>query len=172
MLSACHVAPRGSGAVTVADLLLRQGTMAVLGTQVPVDVRHNSILLTRLFLYLAESQANNESYFTLLEAWQHVQRSNGVNDILWGNNNLSEWGLHRRPDGSWILGEFMTRKSVGQLHDGSIYSDTERVLGEMADEEGMGDRVRGWFRRPGYIPETLFYMFVGMPERIYLRDIA
>ena len=31
ILSACHVAPRGTGAVSVADMLLREGALAVLG---------------------------------------------------------------------------------------------------------------------------------------------
>jgi len=26
------------------------------------------------------------------------------------------------------------------------------------------------FRQPGYIPETLFYVMFGQPERVYLRD--
>ena len=52
ILSACYVAPRGSGAVSITDLLLREGAVAVLGTQVPVDVYHNAVLMTRFFYYI------------------------------------------------------------------------------------------------------------------------
>jgi CHAT domain-containing protein len=55
LLSACHVSPRGAGSVTVVDLLLRAGATAVLGTMVPVDVRHNSILMARLLLHISGS---------------------------------------------------------------------------------------------------------------------
>jgi len=61
----------------------------------------------------------------------------------------------------------MSVRSVGQLRN--IYRDTERVLGEIADDLGMGSKVRNWFQRPGYVPESLFYVFAGKPERIYLR---
>ena len=169
ILSACHVAPRGAGAVSITDLVLRQGALAVLGTQVPVDVGHNAILITRLFLYLAETLANREGYSTLLEAWHHVQRSNAINDVLYGNSQLRKWGLGSKTDGSWVLGDFMESRSAGKIRRGHVYSDTERLLGEMADEQGIGEKVRNWFRRPGYVPESLFYVFAGMPERVYLR---
>ena len=168
ILSACHVAPRGAGAVGITDILLRQGALAVLGTQVPVDVGHNAILLTRLFLYLAETLARREDYSTLLDAWHHVQTSNAVNDILYGNSRLRDWGLRHGRDGSWILGEFMDSKSRGRIRRGYVYQDTEGVLGEMADERGLGEKVRNWFRNPGYMPESLFYVFAGMPDRVHL----
>jgi len=169
ILSACHVAPRGAGVVSITDLLLRQGAHAVLGTQVPVDVRYNSILLTRLFVYLSETLMNREGYSTLLDAWHHVQTSNAVNDILNGNRQLSNWGLRHDADGNWVLGEFMESKSKGRIRLGHVYQDTEQVLAEMADERGIGQKVRGWFRQPGYVPESLFYVFAGTPERIHLR---
>jgi hypothetical protein len=170
ILSACHVAPRGLGPVSITDLLLRQGALAVLGTQVPVDVRRNTLLMARLFLYLAEALARRESFSTLLDAWHFIQMSNPVYDILHGSKALNDWGLTRVADGNSVLGEFLDVKSRGQLHRGNLYLDTERVLGEIADEQGIGDKVRNWFRRPGYLPETLFYVMTGKPERVYLRE--
>ena len=38
----------------------------------------------------------------------------------------------------------------------------------MADERGLGEKVRNWFRNPGYMPESLFYVFAGMPDRVHL----
>jgi hypothetical protein len=31
-----------------------------------------------------------------------------------------------------------------------MYADTEEALGAIADDMGLGDRVRSWFRNPGY----------------------
>ena len=169
ILSACHVAPRGAGAVTVADLLLREGAVAVLGTQVPVDVAHNAILMGRLFVYVTEVMAQREEHATLLEVWHRVQTSNAINDILNGSNSLHSWGRSMAASGRPVLVEFMSVRSTGQLQMGHIYKDTERVLGAIADDQGEGERVRNWFRSPGYVPESLFYLFIGRPEHIYLR---
>jgi hypothetical protein len=172
ILSACHVAPRGLGPVSVADLLLRQGALAVLGTQVPVDVRRNALLMARLFLYLAETVARRETFSTLLDAWHFIQMSNPIYDILHGSKALNDWGLTRVVGGNSVLAEFLDTRSRGQLRRGNLYLDTERVLGGIAEEQGIGDKVRNWFRRPGYLPETLFYVMTGKPERIYLREPA
>jgi hypothetical protein len=170
ILSACHVAPRGIGPVSIADLLLRQGALAVLGTQVPVDVTRNALLMARLFLYLAETLVRRESFSTLLDAWHFIQMSNPVYDVLNGSRALYDWGLTHVADGRSVLEEFLGVRSAAQLHRGNLYRDTERVLSEIADEQGLGDKVRNWFRQPGYVPETLFYVMVGKPERVYLRD--
>jgi hypothetical protein len=172
ILSACHVAPRGLGPVSIADLLLRQGALAVLGTQVPVDVMRNALMMARLFLYLAETLVRRESFSTLLDAWHFIQMTNPVYDIIRGSKALSDWGQTHVTDGNSVLGEFLDVRSKGQLHRGNVYLDTERVLGQIADGQGVGDKVRNWFRRPGYLPETLFYVMAGKPERIYLREPA
>ena len=65
----------------------------------------------------------------------------------------------------------MIAESAGRLRTGRIYDDTEYVLGEIADNQGNGARVRNWFERPGYVPESLFYVFAGRPERVYLRPL-
>jgi hypothetical protein len=106
ILSACHVAPRGLGPVSIADLLLRQGALAVLGTQVPVDVRRNALLMARLFLYLAEALAKRESFSTLLDLWHFIQMSNPVYDILHGSKAFNDWGLTQLANGNSVLGEF------------------------------------------------------------------
>jgi hypothetical protein len=149
--------------------LLRQGAYAVLGTQVPIDVTHNATLMSRLFLYLAETLANRESFATLLDAWHHVQVSNVVHDVIDGNRFLQEWGRRGGPEESPI-GEFKLVRSVGRIRLRHLYSDTEQVLGEIAEGQGMGDKVRNWFRNPGYVPESLFYVFVGTPESVYLGN--
>jgi CHAT domain len=173
LLSACHVAPRGTGTVSITDLLLREGAVAVLGTQIPVDVRSNAMLMMRLLVNVAEVIAGRrESHSTLLDVWHHVQTSNAVNDILSGSESLEAWGMSPTASGVPVIQELMGVRSAGRLGTGDIYADTERILGELADEQGNGPRVRNWFRHPGYVPESLFYVFAGSPERVYLRSLA
>jgi len=122
-----------------------------------------------LFLYLAESIEKREGYRNLLDAWHHVQGSNAVNDVLYGNKGLRNWGLRPDVDGVTVLRRFMETEATGRIRRNHTYSDTEVVLGEIADKQGIGDKVRNWLRRPGYIPESLFYIFAGQPERVHLR---
>jgi CHAT domain len=169
ILSACHVAPRGASTVSVTDLLLREGADAVLGTQVPVDVRHNAILMVRFLVNIAAVRAGEPGGPTLLDVWHHVQRSNAVNDVLHGTPALEQWGRTPTASSSAVVQQFMAKRSAGRVRVGHIYNDTEQVLGEIADEQGCGARVRGWFKQPGYVPESLFYVFAGRPERVHLR---
>jgi len=170
ILSACHVAPRGAGTISVVDLLLREGAIAVLGTQVPVDVRSNTMLTARFLINIAEVLAGRGDYGeNLLQVWRHVQAGNAVLDVLDGSPSLRAWGGSRTPSGRTVLEEFMAVRSVDRLRSGDIYADTEDVLGAIADDMRLGDRVRNWFSNPGYVPESLFYAFAGSPERIHLR---
>ncbi|MGA5810200.1 hypothetical protein ACPC3D_31935 [Streptomyces cellulosae] len=172
VLSACHVAPRGASAVSITDLLLREGALAVLGTQVPVDVGRNMMLTGRLLTNIADHLINQGRHPTLLEVWHHTQTTNTVNDILMATPSLGRWGHTPGPDGGLApLQEFMISRSVGRLRGAHIYQDTEQVLGEIADDHGYGEQVRNWFRRPGYVPESLFYLFAGRPERILISSM-
>ncbi|MGW8955608.1 CHAT domain-containing protein [Streptomyces sp. NPDC055709] len=171
MLSACHVAPRGAGAVSVTDLLLREGVLAVLGTQVPVRVDRNAVLMGRFLVNVVEELNRPGRHATVLDVWHHVQTGNAVNDILGASASLQNWARSRSAGGIPVLMDFMMNTSAGRLRGPHIYADTEHVLGEMADDMGMGARVRNWFRRPGYVPESLFYLFVGRPERVHLAHV-
>ena len=157
--------------MSVTDLLIREGAVAVLGSQVPVRVDRNAVLMMRFLVYVAETLAGRERHATLLDVWQRVQASNAVNDVLTGNRHLQAWGTSRGSNGEAALIEFMTVRSTGQLRTGHIYADTERILGEIADDRGDGDRVRNWLRRPGYVPESLFYVFAGRPDRVFVRSV-
>lgn len=168
LLSACHVAPRGAGAITVTDLLLREGALAVLGTQVPVDVRRNAVLMARFFANVAAELKGPGRHATLLDLWHYVQGTNAVNDIFTGSQSLRDWSDSISASGVSVLEDFMMNRSVGRLRGPHVYQNTEHVLGEIADDMGMGPKVRNWFRRPGYTPESLFYLFAGRPDRIRL----
>ncbi|MGW6481988.1 CHAT domain-containing protein [Streptomyces sp. NPDC055059] len=171
MLSACHVAPRGAGAIAVTDLLLREGVVAVLGTQIPVRVDRNAMIMVRLLANVAEELERPGKHATLLDLWHHVQKLNAVNDVLGANKSLYIWGMSEGPNGISNARDFMTRRSAGRLRGAHIYEDTEEVLGEMADEQGVGDKVRNWFKRPGYVPESLFYLMAGHPDRIHFATV-
>ena len=169
ILSACHVSPRGVGTVSIVDMLLREGTFAVLGTQVPVGVVHNTTLMARFFTYIGEVLLGREDHGTLLEVWHRVQSSNAVVDVLNGSDTLRRWGFETlAASGEPVVKEFMGGRAAGVLRQGHVYADTEDVLESIANEQGMGAKVRGWFRSPGYVPESLFYFFSGVPDRIVL----
>ncbi len=82
--------------------------------------------------------------------------------------SLRAWATRTTVDGLPVLVEFMSNRATGRIRLPHVYEDTEHVLGEITDEQGQGDRVRNWFRRPGYVPESLFYVFAGRPDRIHL----
>lgn len=166
VLSACHVAPRATGAVAIGDMLIREGAEAVLGTQVPVNVAHNAMLMMRFFLYIALSMTGAESFANVLDVWQHVQASNAINDLLHGSGHLAEFGRTRTPSGTAVLEEFMNTRSVGRLRKGHLHEDTEAVLVEIAKELNLDAQVANWLTSPGYLPESFFYAFVGRPELI------
>lgn len=168
ILSACHVAPRGVGAVTVNDLFLRAGARAVLGTLIPVDVRKNAILTGRLFTYLIEAVTNGGQFRTLSEAWHWVVASNAVNEILDSSIRLKKWAITRKNERHSPLEEFMNNKSVGRLRNGFIYSDTVNVLHELAKSDSID--VKAIVASQGYLPESCFYTWTGSPEEIILKE--
>jgi len=169
ILSACHVAPRGVGPVSIADLLLRQGAIAVLGTQVPVNVFRNATLMVRFFVYVGEALANREPLKSMADILHRVLVSNAVNDIVNGNKTMLAWWGSNIGDRT-ILEEFMSHRSSGRIRKSHVYADTERVLEEIASECGIREKFRAWLSSPGYIPESLFYTFIGWPERIVVQD--
>lgn len=168
LLSACHTGPRGAGAVSVSDLLLRQGARAVLSTLVPVNVMHNASFMQRFLLYLGESVQGTEPHLNVLDAWHRVQSSNVILDIIQGNPSLFAWGWSRE-HGIPPVVEFMQKRSVGKLRSDRLYKDAEALLLEIALERGQEGKVRGWLKSPGYVPESMMYTFVGDPSSIRLK---
>lgn len=170
ILSACHVSPRGVGAVTVTDLMLRAGARAVLGTLIPVDVRRNSLLVARLFTYIAEALEGRGHYRTLADAWAFVVGSNAVNEIVASPEKLAVWA-HYRPKGRVSpVEEFMLSRSVGRLRRGHIYADTVTVLREIAAENGMQGYLNSILSSQGIFPESCFYVWTGSPEHVLLTE--
>jgi hypothetical protein len=165
ILSACSVAPRGASAVTITDILLRQGAFAVLGTLVPISVNKNATLMVRFFTYIFETLVGNEQHRSLEHIWHHVATSNAVVEVLAASSETQEWG-YTRVNGESCQEEFMMRRSSGRLKRASIYADTEDVLREIADERGFGKKFRSILSSQGYFPESLLYVLQGRPDRI------
>lgn len=170
LLSACHVAPRGAGVVTIADLLVNLGARAVLGAVVPISAFDNAILMTRFFVYICETLAGRESYRTLAEIWHHTISSNAVHDIYGASVRFREWAMSPDERGIVVDTEFKLEASRDRIHGRHIYRDTEIVLAEIADRRGFGDIFRNTLRSQNYLPESLFYTFIGRPDHIIVKD--
>lgn len=167
LLSACHVSPRGSGAVNVADLFIRAGAIAVLGTFIPVNAKRNTILMTRLFTYILEAQKGSNQYKTLADAWMGIVSSNAIHELIQSSKGLENWMYGKNSKGKVRMLEFQLERSVKKLHPQTIYSDTINVIQEMLKEEGMEGKFGEVLDKKNYFPESFFYQFIGYPENVF-----
>jgi hypothetical protein len=170
ILSACQVWPRATSPADVASLLLRQGSLAVIGTLVRVDVRHSSRLMMRFLANIADVLEGGSHHRTIQDVWHHTMSTDAINCILNSNNQIARWA-HEGPREESVVWEFMMRRSTGRLRRAHIYEDTEEVLLEIARDRNVEQKVRTWLAR-GYVRESLFYAVLGWPERIMLPDSA
>ncbi len=170
VLSACHASPRGDGCINIGELLLRQGAQAVISNQIPINVRRNATLMVRFFTYIAESMEKREDHRTIADVWHRTTTSNAINDIVHANERVLRWAHTRVDDEPSPLEHFMSVRSSGQLRLGHIYHDSERVLRDIAMERGAPPEVIRIIDERDYVPETLFYLVLGRPDRIRLND--
>lgn len=170
ILSACHVSPRGNGAVNVADMFMRAGAETVLGTFVPILAPRNSVLIVRLFTYIVEAQKGSSQYKTLSETWQGVVATNAINEIIASSPRLMEWftGINSKGKNRFI--DFTKERSVGRLHGPNIYSETINIVKEMLAEEGMQGKFSDILEQKNYFPESFFYQWIGFPENVFLYN--
>ncbi|WP_437724334.1 hypothetical protein [Sorangium sp. So ce861] len=172
IFSACEVWPRGSGVVSIADLALRWGAMAILGTLFPVSAQHNAFVVTRIFLYITESILRREPHLTLADAVTRALSLNAVIDVLHGSPRMRKWGFSPGTNGQLPPQvEFMLHRAEGRLRTGHVYEDTERLLLEIAEERDPAEAnyAREFFRNESYTPESLFYVMIGWPENVVLQ---
>jgi hypothetical protein len=47
---------------------------------------------------------------------------------------------------------------------------TVKLLGEIAEERGIGEHFRSTMPSQGFVPETLLYVMMGRPDRIVVAD--
>jgi hypothetical protein len=169
-LSSCHTAPRGKGAVSIADLLIRKGALVILGTLIPVRVDRSAVLMQRLLLYMEQAVAGNEPLYTLDEALYKALALNAVHDYETMSTRFMEWMASPYPgSGRRVINEFKHQRSSGRLRPYHIYRDTEEVLLEIAKEMGDEKWVRAQLSSPGFFPETAFYMLIGNTDEIILQ---
>lgn len=170
ILSACHTAPRGFGCITIADLFLRCGALAVLGTFIPVNARSNMILMTRLFTYIAEAQNKNKQYKTLSDAWSGIVASNAIHELMGRSERFKVWMHSVGKNGKARIVDFQLYRCVGRLRSTHIYSDTINIIKEMLAEEGIQGKFDNILGQNDYFPESIFYQFLGSPENVFLYN--
>lgn len=167
VLSACHVSPRGSGTVNVADMFIRAGAEAVLGTFIPIDAKRNTVLISRLYTYIAEAQKGSGQYKTLSEAWSGVVATNAIHEMAETSKKFSEWIWGINSKGKRRMIDFTMERSVGRLHGSTMYADTILIVKEMLHEEGLDGKFDDVLNQENYFPESFFYQWVGVPENIF-----
>lgn len=170
VLSACHVSPRGSGTVNVADLFMRAGAEAVLGTFIPVNAKRNMILTNRFYTYIAEAQKGSTQYKTLSEAWSGVVATNAIHEIAETSKRFSEWIWGKNNEGKLRMMDFTMGRSVGRLHGRTMYADTILIVKEMLHEEGLDGKYDDVLNQENFFPESFFYQWIGFPENIFLYN--
>lgn len=170
VLSACHVSPRGSGTVNVADLFMRVGAEAVLGTFIPVYVKRNMILINRLYTYIAEAQKGSAQYKTLSEAWSGVVATNAIHEMAETSKKFYNWIWGKNSKGTLRMLDFTMERSVGRLRGQMMYADTISVVKEMLHEEGLDGKFDDILNQENYFPESFFYQWIGFPENVFLYN--
>jgi hypothetical protein len=166
-LSSCQVSPRGRASVNIADLLFRSHTQAVIAPLIPISVTHNAMLMARFCAYLSEwgQPAASGEDRSVADVWHHVLASNAVNDVLSASKWLTTWAASTD-----VVSEFMLQRSPGRIRLTHLYDDTVKVLTEMAAERGVDARLSQTLRTSGFVPESLFYLMLGRPEKLMVRS--
>lgn len=121
ILSACHTSPRGQGCITIADMFLRNGALAVLGTFIPVNAHRNLILMTRLFAYIAAAQNKNAQYKTLADAWSGIVASNALHELMAASPRFQNWMYEKNKAGKIRAIEFQLERCRGRLRNTHIF---------------------------------------------------
>ncbi len=170
VLSACHVSPRGCGTVNVADLFIRAGAEAVLGTFIPISAKRNMILINRLYTYIAEALKGSMQYKTLSDAWSGVVATNAIHEMAETSRDFFKWIWGMNAKGKLRMVDFTMERSVGRLHGRTMYADTISIVKEMLYEEGLEGKYDDVLNQENYFPESFFYQWVGFPENIFLYN--
>ena len=170
VLSACHVSPRGGGCLSIADLFIRVGAEAVLGTFIPVNARRNMFLMNRLYTYIAAAQEGSAQYKTLSEAWSGVVATNAILEMKEASPSFSKWLMGKNADGNARFLDFILNRSVGRLHNRTMYADTIAIIKEMLHEEGLDGKFDDVLSQDNYFPESFFYQWIGFPENVFFYN--
>ncbi len=151
ILSSCHTASRGAGTVNVADLLLRQGALAVIASQIPVEPKMNTHLIARFFLGLIDAIRNGTTQTNIADLWWTTATGHALYDIAAGCLRA----------GRLVNSIPHNTMTIRMNH---AYREAEDFMIDSAEPSGEGPALRGWLNCQGYVPETLFYHLIGWPE--------
>jgi hypothetical protein len=168
VLSACDTIQRASGAFSIIDVLLMAGAEVVLGAMIPVRVGHTGSLLGRLFGLMVAAIKGDLEAETLRDVWHLTHRSNVVADIVQCDPLLTAWGLRYWDEISDLVIEWEEQGRMTMRH---VVRDSQLLLREFAEQCGIGDHYTTAVENK-YVPESIFYMLCGRPERVVLRNDA
>jgi hypothetical protein len=167
ILSACAVTPRSSEILNIADILLFQRVVAVIGTLVPVDFAKNANFLLRFFQSIHQAIIGNERFRSLDQAWCAALCGSAINDIIQNSEKLFAWSMLE-----WdrMMDDYIAQLNSGHIRPAHIYSDVERFLREYAAKRGVFKMFEEDLKPRSYFPETMFYVLIGQAQRIILQD--
>lgn len=170
ILSACHVAVKGTGKATISDRFLQVGALAVLGTLIPVNVKENAMLTQRFFYYISEVIDGHHLCYDLSEAWMRIINANVFSEILTSTNKLEKWFITKNKDGKTPYEQYFEKVTESGINRNEIHNKTIEYLLEIAEKDGMKKYLQSVLSSKGYIPESLFYIFSGYPEKVILKS--
>ena len=167
ILSACHVAPKGRGSFTVSDAFLAAGALAVLGTLIPVSVRHNAAFSLRFFTLISQVLEGDFDVRTLAEVLPRAISLNAVYEIITSTKRLRKWAYEKSSNGKAPIDEYYEKIEFSY---GNMHSNTISILKEIARESEMEEYIDTFLQSQGYDAESFFYIFSGFPENILLTN--
>lgn len=168
LMSSCHVSPRGSGCVNIADMFFRCGAETILGTLIPISVERNLVLFSRLLLYIAEAQKGSKQYKNISEVWSGVVTTNAIHELIESSSRLKKWMYSNNKNGILRLEDFELNRCPGRIKSTTAYADSICIIKEMLFEEGMQNSFSNILDLNDYFPESSFYEWMGCPENVLL----
>lgn len=174
ILSACHTSPRGAGSANIGDTLLKAGAVMVLSTLVPVHVKKNSVLVSQMLLMIRDAIMGYLPDRNFADLWRTLQPYNIMTDMTVGNKSLMDWSTRPqvdRPNSSPLevfVDGIQSKRWV--LRPGFLHEDAEKVLVDIAKATGDAEKVANWLRNPGYAPESMMYVLLGDPRRVFINS--
>lgn len=166
ILSACHVSPKGVGAINISDLFFRNGAVSVIGTLIPINVMQNASFMQRLLFYMIEALERDVPK-SLDEIWQHVVSTNAILEIVHSTKKLSKWAFTKTDDGTTPISKFMLGDNKTELRGKHVYEDSIKRLIDIARDDNMDKYVEAVMKSQGVFPESVFYILFGRPESVY-----
>jgi hypothetical protein len=167
VLSACGVVPRSATIANIVDRLLINGALAVIGSLVPIEFGRNANFLLRFFQNIYHSIKGTEPWTRLDQAWRSALCGSVIGDILYPSGSLLTWA---QLEWDGIIEQYLRQYKDGRIRPSHIYTDVEHFLINYAADCGVSELFRKALQPRNYFPEAVFYMMIGRPERVILRD--